>query len=500
MHTVGGHRPEHRHHRDREPGHRRHIASGSQLKPQRADEGELGLHGSSAIVGLSGGIARGARRRDPPRLADTRFPAPAENDLSDSSRPRGLLGIRLKLSDVTRQRLRHAVRVAGYLAVVCVIVIATYVVFVGIRRTQTVTLPEPGGPHPVGRLRFDWTDTNRVDPYSPTTGLPRALSVWLWYPAERGRGGLRSTYAPGPWSGLGFTGATALLRGPLTNVRPNSSDNPAAATGRFPIVVLQPGMGLAAPEFATLAEGIASEGYIVAGITPTYSANLTVLDGHAIASTPQGKPSDLGARDPAALDEAGRLVGTWADDARFAVGRVRGLDHDGTLAGHVDTGPVSYVGHSFGGASALQACDDDPTCAGAADIDGEQFGPVSQTGSRHPFLILGSENSCVLGDCDAGNAHDRAELAASQRFLQTSSGPAYRYSILGTEHFNFSDIAVWYIAPPLRQLFPLGPIDGNRGLVIAEAVVVAFLARIHAAGPGDLGTLTNRYPEVRRLG
>jgi len=400
---------------------------------------------------------------------------------------------------VTRQRLRHALRVAGYLAVAFIAMISVYAVFVGVRRSQIVALPAPAGTNRVGRLRFDWTDTSRRDHYAPTPGRPRALSVWVWYPAAQGSRDVRSTYAPGPWSRLGFAGAAALLEGPLTNVRPSSSDDPPAVSGRFPVVVLQPGMGLAAPEFTALAEGIASQGYIVAGVTPTYSANLAVLDGHTIASTPQGKPSDLGARDPAALDEADRLLTTWAADARFAAGRVRALDHDGTLAGHVDTGPTSYVGHSFGGASALQACNDDPTCAGAADIDGDQFGPVARTGSRRPFLILGSENSCVLGDCDAASADDRDERAASQRFLQASSGPAYRYSIIGTKHFNFSDIAVWYIAPPMRQLFPLGPINGRRGLVIEAAVVVAFLARIHSAGSGDLGTLTSRYAEVRQL-
>lgn len=53
-------------------------------------------------------------------------------------------------------------------------------------------------------------------------------------------------------------------------------------------------MGLAAPEFSALAEGIASHGYIVAGVTPTYSANVTVIAGRAVTATPGGNPADSG--------------------------------------------------------------------------------------------------------------------------------------------------------------------------------------------------------------
>lgn len=395
--------------------------------------------------------------------------------------------------------LRPVLRAVAYAVLVGVVAIAVFVVSVGVRRTQTVSLPPPAGDQRVGRLMFDWTDSSRRDPYAPTPTTARELSVWVWYPAAPDSAAARSAYAPGSWSGLAFSGPAAFLEGPLTNVRPNSFDGPPVARGRFPIVVLEPGMGLAAPEFTALAEGIASEGYLVAGVTPTYSANLAVIAGHPVAATRAGNPPDLGARNPAALDTANHLLTTWAADATFAAGRIRALDHDGLLAGHVSRGPVSYIGHSFGGASALQACDDDPTCAGAVDIDGAQFGQVGRTGLRRPFLILGSENSCVLGSCDPASTDERADLAAAQQFLQSSAGTVYRYSILGTKHFDFTDLAVWYIAPPVRYVFPLGSIDGRRGLEIEVAVVDAFLARIHADESTALDTLTIRYPEVRRL-
>jgi len=395
--------------------------------------------------------------------------------------------------------IRRIIRIAAYLALTCALVVTGYLVFVGVRRAQLVALPPPRGDYRVGRTTFEWTDTSRLDPYAPTAGLPRSLSVWVWYPGRRNAVAVPSSYAPGSWSGLGLSGPVGFFEGPPARIRTNSSDDLTAASGRFPIVVLEPGMGLAAPEFATLAEGLAANGFIVAGVTPTYSANLSVLAGHAITSTPTGKPSDLGSLDEAALERTDQLLSTWSADARFATAQVRALDRTGLLAGHVDTGPATYVGHSFGGAAALQACHDDRSCAGAVDIDGTQFGPIGRTGIRRPFLILGSDNSCVLGSCHPGDADERADLATARRFLHASTGTVFRYSIVGTKHFNFSDIATWYLAPPLRQLFPLGPIDGPRGLVVEQSAVSAFLAWTHGAGQTDLETLASQYPEMRRL-
>ena len=49
-------------------------------------------------------------------------------------------------------------------------------------------------------------------------------------------------------------------------------------------------MGLAVPEFTTLAEGLASRGFVVVGVTPTHSANVSVLNGQVVGATAQGNP------------------------------------------------------------------------------------------------------------------------------------------------------------------------------------------------------------------
>ena len=49
----------------------------------------------------------------------------------------------------------------------------------------------------------------------------------------------------------------------------------------------------------------------------------------------------------------------------------------------------------------------------------------------------------------------------------------YQVTIRGTRHFNFTDYAVEF-SPVLKFLQMLGPIDGERGLEISSAYVMAF--------------------------
>lgn len=89
--------------------------------------------------------------------------------------------------------------------------------------------------------------------------------------------------------------------------------------------------------------------------------------------------------------------------------------------------------------------------------------------------MLGSDNSCVVGTCRPATADDRASRTATRSLLAASDGPAWCHAVAGTEHFNFTDYAAYYLAAPLRSVVPLGPIDGAHGLRITNAYLTAFL-------------------------
>jgi dienelactone hydrolase len=319
----------------------------------------------------------------------------------------------------------------------------------------------------------EWTDTTRTDPLAPQPNQPRILSVWLWYPAADDTTGPTAQYAPKQWKNLNQQG---FFAGPLDAISTSSFDDATVANGRFPLVVLEPGLGLSAPQFTTIAQELASQGFVVAGVTPTYSANVTVLGGKVVGRTKKGNPENEGNPEN---DQLGDLVKIWAADARFAAAQVT----RDPLASHVDASQVAYIGHSLGGAASLQACHDDPACAGAADLDGTPYGPVGTTGLARPFLLLSSQSGCDTDEC--------------RRLFAASSGPHWAYALSGAQHFNFTDYAVYFLVPPLNKLLgQLGSINGRRGLVITGACLVAFLDHVLRSGPAP-DQLTSRFSDLQ---
>jgi dienelactone hydrolase len=395
-----------------------------------------------------------------------------------------LVGLITLLVQAIRRRRRRTAKALLAVPLAAVLLVAGTVAYLGVRHVLPRQLPAPTGPYRVGRAAYDWTDTGRTDPLAPDPGRQRELSVWVWYPAQAGASGPPAPYAPGHWAGMLQFG---ILANRLDGVRTHSVDGAPAADGRFPLVVLEPGMGLAAPQFSALAEDLASHGYVVAGVTPTYSANVTVLHGHPVRSSPAGNPPDF------SQAEGDRLVPVWAADARFAADRMAGID--GSPAGHVDASRVVYIGHSFGGASSLQACHDDRRCAGAVDLDGTPYGTVVTTGLAAPMMLVGTPGDCLAGTCRPTDAAEREIDTAGRTLRAASTGPAFRYELTGAEHLNFSDYGAYYIPAPLHGLAQLGPIDGGRALVVVSHYVTTFLDHVlrGAAAPAP----DRSYPEVR---
>jgi predicted dienelactone hydrolase len=338
-------------------------------------------------------------------------------------------------------------------AAVLLVAACTYAGYVALRSQATVDLPNPTGPFTVGRVVGTATDPARGD---------RKLSVWTWYPAAAGNGET-AEYAPGAWSGLSIGLPLGETR--LDRIHDVARVSAAPAAGRFPLVLMLPGLGFAAPQYAVLAEELASRGYVVVGVTPTGSANLTVVDGQAVGPTAEGNPSDFSGEQTAHDRTVGeRLLRTWVDDARFAADWTTSPEGVGLLKGHVDLAHLAYIGHSFGGTTALQACYDDQRCRAAVNLDGAIYGSVATKGLDVPSLLVGHDGSCITGECSRTTVTDRADAAAAETFIAASAAPVQRATVNGTGHLNFTDYGLYYWALPLHKLLGLGDADGRRAL------------------------------------
>src|SRR5207248_999024 len=117
----------------------------------------------------------------------------------------------------------------------------------------------PTGHYAIGRVEFDWIDGSRSDPFDLET--KRELDTFLWYPAEKQGGSpgvclrgnwTRNLDAPIRWAGYYSARAHSWEKAPLACPIQKS----------WPVVVLSTGFGHVPADYTSLAEALASEGYV----------------------------------------------------------------------------------------------------------------------------------------------------------------------------------------------------------------------------------------------
>ena len=391
---------------------------------------------------------------------------------------------------------KRLARILLILLLVIVVIIISSVALVEIRRHQALVLPAPTGPYAVGRMEYDWTDQSRTDLFAPHAGTKRELVVWAWYPAVHAPGARLAPYLPPMWAQLseqqhGFIGQQ--LAQSSDSIQTHSVDRAPLATdaARYPVLIFEPGLGNIPTQYTTLLEDLASHGYVIFAITPTYSSDVVAFpDGRVVEATPAGK-LDTNENPQTA---ANQLVMVWSQDVIFVMNQ---LDRLNTAPGNMwsqrlDLARLGVFGHSFGGATAAQVCHLDARCKAGINIDGDLAGDVVQAGLTKPFMVIQHD----MGSCSDSNC--RSFQLDIQAILRTvPRGASYHISIKDTEHFNFTDYAV-HFSPLLHVLGLLGSIDGQRGLQITRAYVRAFFDTYLNSAPSPLlqGS-ASAYPEVQ---
>ena len=380
-------------------------------------------------------------------------------------------------------RPRLLLRIVGAVLAAMALLLGTGLGYLSFNRERPRALPQPTGSLAVGRTLFDWTDTSRPEPFA-TQGQPnRELAVWLWYPAAPPAGAQPAAYLPRAWADAVGRSQGIAWQDPNSIHATAIADAPfAPAPTGYPVLLLSPGMGRTPADYSALAEDLASHGYVVVGITPTYSADVTVLgDGRSIKSVAAAKLEST-----TDTTGANRLLAVWRDDIEFVLGRLadEGSDPGSKLYERLDTTRVGMLGHSFGGAAAAESCRGEQRCAAALDIDGALFGQVVERGSAKPLMLI-------------NETLDPGDAAVNRRILQRiPEGKRYWLSIDGTGHFNFADMALFM--SPYRLAGMTGPIDPQRAIQITRVYTAAFFDTfLRGAISPLLSGPTDAYPEVR---
>ncbi len=374
------------------------------------------------------------------------------------------------------------------------------------RRTE-ITLPTPTGPFAVGRAIYDWTDDAKLDTLAPVPGTKRELLVWIWYPAAGQSGAVREDYLPAQMRAAAEPagGLLRFLTRDLPKVHGHSLRNPDVSSHQrsYPVVIMRAGASLEVWHYSTLAEDLASHGYVVVGFDAPYRSFTVVFpDGRVMRRIPENNPEVCLERTGQDRERcANRVLTAWTSDMAFVLDRleqVNASDASGKFTGRLDMTRVGIFGHSFGGAAAALFCHEDSRCKVGIDVDGAPHGSVIQAGIHRPFMFLLSDHSHESDP--EGN-----QIGANIQSIYDRLPPDGRafLEIRGANHFLFSDdgalLKSHVVMRTLRMLGIVG-IDGRRQLAVTAHCLQSFFdAYLKGTNVSRINFSSPDYPEIEVL-
>jgi dienelactone hydrolase len=403
------------------------------------------------------------------------------------------------------QFVRGTIKIVLGLVLLSVAGIAVLLGLLWLDHNRETTLPTPTGTFAVSRTTYVWKDAAQADPMAPTPGTKRELLAWVWYPAApRQASQTVDDYLPAPWRTALQHLVSPVITNFLTRDRRRVHVHSIRDAGlsphqrSYPVVLLRAGLAALTTDYTTLAEDLASHGYVVVGFDAPYRSFVVVFpDGRAIARAAQNN-ADL-VEGPAQEQLAVKLVEAWSADMSFALDQLERLDASdvpGKFSGRLDLDRVGVFGHSLGGATALQFCHNDARCKAGIDVDGAPLGSVIAEGVTQPFLFL-------LGD--HGNEPD-----AETRPVQANIRSIYdrlpgdrrlEIAIRGANHYRFGDGAVLQAPLLASALHSIGilRLDGRRQVAVTTHYVSTFFDVYLKGAPASELNMQAAYPEIATI-
>jgi pimeloyl-ACP methyl ester carboxylesterase len=316
-------------------------------------------------------------------------------------------------------------------------------------------LPAPTGIYGVGVVTHAASDPRRREIFTLDTSDIRRFPVFVYYPVAKG------ACAPGPYFPPNlaevYTAEFNLQPGFDRVVRAHAcADAPIiSGSNRFPVILFSHGLGHTNFSYRSIIEDLVSHGNVVVAVDHTHGGRAVHFpDGEVVKRDNSRWFTGVDPeRNRQAAMEYPRF---WAEDTRLVI------DMLGTssspiqrrVQGRLDIDRLIYVGHSFGGITAVYAAMIDPRIKGAVNLDGLIAG-------RYPLPVTTDVPLLVLNSKDR---NERPTYISAARVL-----PVGR-----SNHMTFSDF-IW-----LHEQVGAGPpppvdMSGEQGIALTRRAIRLFL-------------------------
>jgi predicted dienelactone hydrolase len=378
-------------------------------------------------------------------------------------------------------------------------------------------LPAPPGSAAVGTAYFRFVDPRREEPITAAPGDHREIAVQAWYPAGPVGAARRMPYL----EDAAVQGAqlSKMLRMPayffnyLSRVKTHSyRDAPVAAAPRkYPVLIYSHGYAFGwGGQHKVLMEALASQGYVVLGITHAYEGAFMYLPDGRVKYRTAGSEGQYRAvlrevgrpewirkiKAAAAMENPDRQAQAmreivaafprsrqsmmhWAADVRFLIDQIERLNARGAWKDKLDTDRIGVIGMSFGGGAVSQAALTDGRIKAVVDLDGAHLGDaLLGQGVPVPYLVMYSQPNEGLYDVVFNGARQAA----------------YRVTVAATRHYNYSDFGLF--SPLFKYVGFVGDVEAGRGLRITNDCVLLFLDKYLKNKDVPLQSLAGRYGEL----
>jgi dienelactone hydrolase len=308
----------------------------------------------------------------------------------------------------------------------------------------------------------------------------REFMTQIWYPANRGVDGPKSTYTDEATAEYLLKG-TNLDENIRFQIKTHGVVGAQVADGgeRFPVVIFSPGLGLSYFLYQSILEDLASHGYIVVAVNSPNSAVTSFPDGHL--RTVADMETDA---------EGNKYNQEVTDDLTFVAKQLQELDNNLylPLTARIAFNRIGCFGHSFGGAASIQAGIQSPQVASSIDLEGSAWGEAYKKPISKPMMIVSSA------------FHPEGDKTLDITWKNLPKG-SYKVGVNDTAHSSFSDYIL--ITRSMGTYQPgendnPNPMDATQAIQITRDLVRTFFdTNLKHADRSKINKISKKYQEVK---